>query len=139
MKYPAAVLLAVSSFSLGAAERVDVVPARFLGEWSADITSCGSDVDDSVLVIKPRHIAFWESSGPIKAVVANGSREIMLIAEVSGEGFIWLSNSHFTLSADGSALTAIDRTDTNSFDFDAPPDKRKKPSVSDRPIIHRHA
>lgn len=126
MNYPAAVLLAVSSFSLGAAERVDVVPARFLGEWSADIKSCGSDVDDFVLVIKPRHIAFWESSGPIKAVVANGPREIMLIAEVSGEGFIWLSNSHFTLSADGNALTAIDRTDNEFIRFRCPARQAEK-------------
>jgi len=43
-------------------------------------------------------------------VVTNGPREIMLIAELSGEGETWLGNSHFTLSADGNALPAVDHT-----------------------------
>lgn len=39
-----------------------------------------------MLVIKSRHITYWGSAGPIKAVVTRGPREIMLIAELSGEG-----------------------------------------------------
>lgn len=111
MKYLAGIFLAVSTFGLNAAERVDSVPARFLGEWSAGTRACGAGWDDSMLVIKPRHITYWGSAGPIKAVVTNGPREIMLIAELSGEGETWLGNSHFTLSADGNALTAVDHTD----------------------------
>ena len=111
MNHLFAVLLAVSSFGLHAAERVDSVPARFLGEWSAGTRACGADWDESILVIKPRHITYWGSVGPIKAVVTNGPREIMLIAELSGEGETWLSASHFRLSADGNALTAVDRAE----------------------------
>lgn len=111
MNHLVAILLAVSSFGLNAAERVDSVPAHFLGEWSADTRACGSDAGDSMLVIKSRHILYWGSSGPIKAVVTRGPREIMLISELSGEGETWLGNSHFTLSADGNALTAVDQAD----------------------------
>lgn len=64
-----------------------------------------------MLVIKSRHITYWGSAGPIKAVVTRGPREIMLIAELSGEGETWLGARHFTLSADGNALTSVDRAD----------------------------
>jgi len=111
MKYLAGFLLALSTFGLNAAERVDSVPTRFLGEWSAGTRACGAGWDDSMLVIKPRHITYWGSAGPIKAVVTRGPREIMLISELSGEGETWLGASHFTLSADGNALTSVDRAD----------------------------
>ena len=109
MKYLAGFLLALSTFGLNAAERVDSVPTRFLGEWSAGTRACGAGWDDSMLVIQPRHITYWGSAGPLKAVVTRGPREIMLISELSGEGETWLGASHFTLSADGNALTSVDR------------------------------
>ena len=70
--------------------------------------SCGSDADDLTLRITPRHITYWESDGPIKAVVVRGDTEIALISELSGEGETWLSAARFTLSKDGRQL--IDST-----------------------------
>ena len=84
------------------------VPDRFVGHWAGSLDSCGSDADDLILRIAPHHIAYWESAGPIKAVVVRGDTEIALISELSGEGETWLSTAKFTLSQDGRQL--IDNT-----------------------------
>lgn len=76
-----------------AAERITKVPQAFLGRW------CNAD-SDSLLEIKSNEISFYESQGPIKAVVARGNSEIALIAELSGEGETWLATAQFELSND---------------------------------------
>jgi hypothetical protein len=108
-------LLAASSLALicaygtaaAAAERVASVPGPFQGEWMADLKGCGSKSDDSRLEIGADRIRFYESSGPIRAVVVQGDRELALIVELSGEGERWLSFSHFRLSEDGKSLTDV--------------------------------
>lgn len=80
------------------------VPDRFVGYWAGSPESCGSDTDDLVLRIAPRHISYWDSEGPIKAVVVHGDVEIALISELSGEGETWLSTAKFKLSKDGRTL-----------------------------------
>jgi hypothetical protein len=45
------------------------------------------------------------------AVVTCGNFELALIAELFGEGEVWLFYTHFRLSADGTSLTDI--TDNN--------------------------
>jgi hypothetical protein len=87
---------------------IATVPDRFIGHWAGSPDSCGSDADDLILRVAPDHIAYWESEGPIKAVVVRGDTEIALIAELSGEGETWLSTAQFTLSRDGRQL--IDNT-----------------------------
>ncbi|WP_150132038.1 hypothetical protein [Dokdonella koreensis] len=87
---------------------IATVPDRFIGQWAGSPDSCGSNADDMILRIAPGHIAYWESEGPIKAVVIHGEIEIALIAELSGEGETWLSTANFTLSQDGRQL--IDNT-----------------------------
>ncbi|WMJ70629.1 hypothetical protein [Stenotrophomonas sp. 24(2023)] len=114
MSLPIALLLALISVGANAAERHDSVPTKFLGEWSADLGACGTDTDDSVLVIRPHHITFWGSNGPIKAVVTRGALEIMLIVESTGEGETWLDAQHFRLSADGTRLATL-HDGTESF------------------------
>lgn len=84
------------------------VPERFVGHWAGSPEACGSDTDDLILRIAPGHITYWESDGPIRAVVARAADEIALIAELSGEGETWLSPVRFRLSADGRRL--IDET-----------------------------
>jgi hypothetical protein len=84
------------------------VPSRFVGQWAGSPDSCGLDADDLTLRIAPRHITYWESDGPIKAVVVRADTEIALIFELSGEGETWLSTAQFTLSRDGSQL--VDNT-----------------------------
>ncbi len=80
------------------------VPERFVGTWSGSPTSCDSDADDLVLRLSSHHISYWESDGPIRAVVVRGN-EIALIAELSGEGETWLNTAMFKLSQNGRTLT----------------------------------
>ena len=80
-----------------------VVPERFVGTWAGAPASCGSDTDDLALRLTSRHLTYWESDGPIRAVVVRGD-EIALIAELSGEGETWLSTAKFELSPDGRTL-----------------------------------
>lgn len=97
----AALLLPTSVLASGG---MTTVPDRFVGRWAGSPDSCGSDADDLTLRIAPRHITYWESDGPIRAVVVRGDTEIALIAELSGEGETWLSTAQFTLSKDGKRL-----------------------------------
>ncbi|GAB2509526.1 hypothetical protein [Lysobacter humi (ex Lee et al. 2017)] len=90
-----------------AAQRVTSIPAAFQGEWNSMPKQCGSALDDSRLVISAGTIQWYESRGPVRAVVAQGAREIALIAELSGEGERWLSMSHFRLDASGRKLTDV--------------------------------
>ncbi len=83
---------------------IATVPNRFVGQWAGSSDSCGSDADDLTLRIAPHHITYWESDGPIKAVVVRGDTEIALISELSGEGGTWLSTAQFSLSRDGNRL-----------------------------------
>ncbi len=62
-----------------------------------------------MLKIEADRITYWESDGPIKAVVVRGKYEIALIAELSGEGETRLSTAHFKLSPEKNML--IDMSD----------------------------
>ena len=97
----AALLLPLSAF---AGSHGANVPDRFLGYWAGSPDSCGSDADDMILRIARQHISYWESEGPIIAVVTRGETEIALISELSGEGETWLSTAKFKLSQDGRQL-----------------------------------
>jgi hypothetical protein len=81
-----------------------VVPDRFVGQWAGSLDDCGSDTDDLALRITPNHVSYWESGGPVKAVVVRGDHEIALILELTGEGETWLSAVTFKLSPDGLRL-----------------------------------
>jgi hypothetical protein len=81
------------------------MPAGFQGEWNENLEH-GTGLNDSRLRITATTIRFYESGGPVKAVVRRGSFEIMLITELSGEGQSWLAAHRLILSSDGSYLTA---------------------------------
>jgi hypothetical protein len=83
-----------------------IVPERFRGVWASSPRSCASD-DDLKIRLDAGHVSFWESSGPIRSVVAQ-SDEIAITAELSGEGQTWLWASTFRLSTDG--LTPVGPT-----------------------------
>jgi hypothetical protein len=80
-----------------AAERVTKVPQAFIGRW------CNAD-SESLLEIKSNEISYYESQGPIKAVVASGDGEVALILELTGEGETWLTTAQFKLSKDKKQL-----------------------------------
>jgi len=93
--------------SLQAASLTTSVPARFIGDWAASPQSCDSGTDDLTLRIASNRIRYWESEGPIKAVVVRGNAEIALITELSGEGETWLATATFKLSKDGRKLVEV--------------------------------
>jgi hypothetical protein len=99
-------LLLPSSGLVGASVRT--VPVQFQGHWAASLGSCGAEADELDLRIGMDHISYWESDGPVRAIVVRGVREIALVSELSGEGETWLAVAKFELSADGARL--IDST-----------------------------
>jgi hypothetical protein len=84
------------------ASSLGFVPERFRGIWASSPSSCASD-DDLKIRLDAGHVSFWESSGPIRSVVAR-SNEIAITAELSGEGQTRLWASTFRLSTDGHTL-----------------------------------
>lgn len=82
------------------------MPAGFQGEWNENRAHCGTGLNDSRLRITADWVRFYESGGPVKAVVRRGAFEIMFIAELSGEGQSWLVAHRLILSSDGTYITA---------------------------------
>lgn len=107
-----------------AAEQQKVVPARFQGEWNAQLKYCGTWRNDSRLRISSDRIWFFESGGPIRAVVTQGDFDLALIAELSGEGQVWLSYRHFRLSDNQNYLTDVSEANTGMVRYRCPNAKR---------------
>lgn len=80
------------------------MPAEFQGEWNGNLEHCRTGLNDSRLRIAATALEFYESGGPVKAVVRRGSFEIIVVAELSGEGQSWLASNHFILSSDSSYI-----------------------------------
>lgn len=97
MRRLAALLLLLPSLAV-AAELVPAIPTQFRGEWNTDLSVCGTGDNESALSIKANSIEFYESDGPLKAIVVHGRYEVALIAELSGEGETWLATHEFRLS-----------------------------------------
>ena len=104
MRFAVTIATLALVFDATSAAANSAVPAQFVGYWAGSPELCGSDSDDLILHISEKHISYWESNGPIRAVVTRGSNEIALIAELSGEGETWLATASFTLSTDGRRL-----------------------------------
>ena len=103
---PALLLLPAT---VAAADLVPAVPSQFIGEWNARLGDCGSGENDSALRIGKNRIEYYESDGPIKAIVSHGRYEIALVLELSGEGQTWIATEHFKLSAGGDRLTSVNQ------------------------------
>lgn len=103
---PALLLLPAT---VAAADLVPAVPSQFIGEWNARLGDCGSGENDSALRIGKNRIEYYESDGPIKAIVSHGRYEIALVLELSGEGQTWIATEHFKLSVGGDRLTSVNQ------------------------------
>lgn len=89
-------------------ERGDVaasIPARFHGEWNADLDACGTGASETRLRISADRVRFYESAGAVRRVEIVNSRVIDVTAEYQGEGDTWEGERRFTLSDDGNSLT----------------------------------
>ncbi len=106
-------LTLLAACSATAADRQAAIPARFQGEWNTELEHCGTGLNDSRLRISANRIRFYESGGPVVAVVTQGEFDVALISELSGEGETWLSYNYFRLSADHTYLTDVSNSNSN--------------------------
>jgi hypothetical protein len=83
------------------------IPARFRGEWNADLTACGTGRNETRLRMEERSVRFYESSGTVKAVAQPAADRLQVTLALSGEGEIWEATHEFRLSADGATLTDV--------------------------------
>ena len=84
------------------------IPAGYLGSWNLDKAACGTE-SEGRLTLEPRRITFYESAGPITAVLVEGN-VVTIKATLTGEGTTWEQTTRFTLSADGAQLTDLSTT-----------------------------
>jgi len=86
---------------------LQAVPVPFRGEWNSKLEDCGTGLNDSSLTIGARTISFYESSGPILAVITKGETSLALIARLkSGEdgSTVWDAPVKFELSQNQAVL-----------------------------------
>jgi len=103
-----AVLASLAALTAPAlARQVDerTVPVQFRGEWNERREDCGTGNNDSRLRIEAATIDFYESGGRVRGAFLNGPYEIIIVADLSGEGSTWMDSFQFTLAADGSYLS----------------------------------
>jgi hypothetical protein len=91
--------------SLGAAEIQSTVPKQFRGNWAAGAKDCRAGSAESKLAIQENRIDFYGSRGRILAIATEGTNELALLIEATGEGQTWLATRQFKLSPDGQSLT----------------------------------
>ncbi len=102
------ILIPVIALTSCAATRQSVeqtVPERFRGEWNSERADCGVRENDSTLTISANQMDLYESSGPVLGVFSNDPREVLIVANISGEGETSISTFRFSVSADGNRLT----------------------------------
>ena len=85
------------------------IPRAYQGEWNMRVKDCGTSRNDSTLRLRPDSIAYFESTGPVKTAVTRG-KELVLVAELQGEGETRLHAAHFRLSRNGRTLTDVTST-----------------------------
>ena len=124
MRFVLAALLLLPA-SVAAADLVPVVPSQFVGEWNVRLTDCGTGDNDSALRIRKSQIEYYESDGPIKAIVSHGRYEIALILELSGEGQTWIATEHFKLSPGGDKLTSVNQPGDGFVRYRCPSNRKQ--------------
>ena len=82
--------------------------APFIGEWNSDLAACGTAENDSLLIIAPDAITFYESVGGIGKITEHGPREITIEGDPSlvGDEY-WTGWIRLRVSEDGQTLEQI--------------------------------
>lgn len=91
------------------AETLQQIPRAYQGEWNMRVKDCGTARNDSSLRLRSDSLSYFESSGPVRTAVTRG-RELVLVAELQGEGETRLHAAHFQLSRNGRTLTDVTST-----------------------------
>jgi len=97
-----------SSGQIGAGQVASSVRRPFRGEWDTAPAACESGESDGHLSLSATRIAFYESIGPVTSVRLQGPLDIVVDAQMSGEGETWLAHYHFRLSRDKRSLSLLD-------------------------------
>ena len=98
-------LMAATAAGTPPPEAIFAIPRRFWGEYNAKLADCGSDRNDSRLVIERKTIHFYESDAEVREIISIGSLSFVALADFTGEGERWNGMNQFSLSADGKTLT----------------------------------
>ena len=114
-RYVVAFSLVLLPAPLCAGNPVQAVPEQFLGSWGTSLADCGGKADEASLHIEAGRISYHGGSGPLRAVVVRGKKELAWVAELTGEGQTWLDASAFVLSADGNQLAQRSGMDGEPF------------------------
>lgn len=93
--------------SAAPASQAAVIPPRFRGEWNAKLADCGTGANESRMRIEAGRIRFYESSGKVRSVEEVGANEIVVTAEVTGEGQTAVTTRRLRLSPDGRTLQDV--------------------------------
>ena len=107
----------------GTAHSAETIPQQFRGEWNANLKACGTDLDDSRLMISAHKLSFYESDGFVRPVTVHNPLAITVHSSFSGEGEVWESTDRLVLSRSQENLT-INRENT-SFTRDRCPLKKR--------------
>lgn len=105
------ILLCTFAFSIAslalALDPAKSVPSSFHGKWSEKIDDCKQQESEGDLTLSSNKMAFYASGGSVKKVFVNNPLDIIVVANLSGEGETWLSNIHLRLSHDKTSLVDI--------------------------------
>ncbi|MEO9635519.1 MAG: hypothetical protein ABJF89_01160 [Parasphingorhabdus sp.] len=96
---------------------VQVLPEKFHGVWTENLSSCGPDIrdfDDTVLTVSGRELLFWESIHNLQSIVRNGPGDVSVVTAAMGEGEAWRGEFQMILSEDGDTLSIA--SEGSSFD-----------------------
>ena len=86
-------------------EAAAIIPARFHGEWNADLSACGTGLSETRLRIDAARLTFYESIGMVRRVEIESEQVVDVTAEYRGEGETWTDERRLSLSPDGDSLT----------------------------------
>ncbi len=96
--------LACAGGASRAVEQGHGVPAAFVGEWNVHVARCGTSDGDGRLIIRPGRVEFYESAGPVVRVLVESPDQIVVIAQLQGEGQVMRSVRRWRLSSDRQLL-----------------------------------
>ncbi|MCB2089575.1 MAG: hypothetical protein R3E18_04185 [Sphingomonadaceae bacterium] len=82
------------------------IPARYLGVWDYVKGSCARE-SDMRMDIKPGDITFYESTGDVTSITAEGE-DVLVELAMEGEGEKWVETLRLVLSEDGQGLDVTD-------------------------------
>lgn len=97
---------------VSAAASGPVIPARYHGTWDGTEADCARPSSETRLMVGPRLLNFYESTGAVEAVSEDAAGTLRVRISFTGEGEKWRETRNLTLSPAGDALTVFNETST---------------------------